>query len=164
MKRAVYAGSFDPITNGHLWMIERGAQLFDELVVAVGNNPDKHYTFSMPERLKAVQGAVQGMETVTVDSVEAAFLVRYARSVQADYILRGVRNVHDYDFERGMRHVNQDLEPAITSVFLMPPREMAEISSSLVKGLVGPEGWQEVVRDYVPQSSFGILLGKFGNK
>lgn len=163
MRRAVYAGSFDPITNGHLWMIERGAQLFDELIVAVGYNPDKHYTFAMQERLEAVRGAVKGMETVTVGSVEAAFLVRYARSMQADYILRGVRNVHDYDFERGMRHVNQDLEPAITSVFLMPPREMAEISSSLVKGLVGPEGWHGVVRDYVPEASFALLIRKFGS-
>ena len=164
MRRAVYAGSFDPLTNGHLWMIECGARLFDELIVAVGNNPDKHYTFSLQERVAMTRGAVAGRSTISVDSFEAEFLVRYARFVQADYILRGIRNVHDYDFERGMRNVNDDLEPSITSVFLMPPREMAETSSSLVKGLIGPKGWPDVVRVYVPASSYEMLIQKFGNK
>jgi phosphopantetheine adenylyltransferase len=71
--------------------------------------------------------------------------------------VRAIRDTRDFEFERGMRHINQDLHPEITTVFLMPPRQIAEVSSSLVKGMVGPEGWQEVVQQYVPAPVFQLL-------
>ncbi len=162
MKRCVYAGSFDPITNGHLWMIEQGARLFDELVVAVGVNPDKSSTFSLEERLALLRDASKPFPTVRVDRFEGQYLVHFARAAQAGYILRGIRTEGDYEFERTMRHINDDLDSSVTTVFLMPPRGIAEISSSFVKGLVGPQGWEAVVGRYVPAPVHRAMVAKFG--
>jgi pantetheine-phosphate adenylyltransferase len=153
-RRAVYAGSFDPPTNGHLWMVEQGSRLFDKLVVAIGVNPDKRCLFSLEERLAMLREATAGFPNVEVASFENLFLVHYAQRAGAGFILRGIRNEDDYAYERGMRYVNAELGAGILSVFLMPPREYAEVSSSFVKGLVGPEGWQQVVARYVPPGVF----------
>jgi len=162
MRKAVYAGSFDPITCGHVWMIEQGAALFDELVVAVGSNPDKKYTFTVAERVEMLQSCVGRRPGVTIDTFENQFLVNYADAVGADHILRGIRSQGDYEYERGMRNVNSDLRPGIVTVFLIPPREIAEVSSSFVKGLIGPEGWEAIVEQYVPAPVFRLILGKLG--
>jgi pantetheine-phosphate adenylyltransferase len=163
MKRCVYAGSFDPITNGHLWMIEQGSRLVDELVVAVGVNPDKAYTFPLADRLALLDAAARGFPNVRVESFANQYLVRYAKSIGAAYVLRGIRTTADYEFERAMRQVNGDLEPGIATVFLMPPREIAEISSSFVKGLVGPAGWESVVKQYVPEGVYRKLIERFAH-
>jgi len=161
MAKAVYAGSFDPITNGHLWMIENGAEFFDKLVVAVGTNPDKKSTFSLEERVDMLKRVTHDITNVTVDSFENQFLVHYAKSVNSKFILRGIRSQTDYESESGMRNINWDLNPSILPVFLMPPREILEISSSLVKGLIGPEHWEEVIERYVPRIIYNSLLVKF---
>src|SRR5678815_606817 len=93
----VYAGSFDPITNGHLWMVEQGAGLFDELIVAIGANPEKTSTFSLEERLQMVMEVTRQLPQVHVRSFENQFLVHYAHSIGAQYILRGIRNEGDYE-------------------------------------------------------------------
>jgi pantetheine-phosphate adenylyltransferase len=160
MRKAVYAGSFDPITNGHVWMIEQGVKLFDELVVAVGVNPDKRNTFSLDERFQMLRDSIGALPHVRVDSFANTFLVHYATSVGAQYILRGIRDAGDYQFERGMRHINTDLHAEVTTVFLMPPREISEVSSSLVKGLIGPKGWEKVVERYVPGPVYKVILSK----
>lgn len=155
---AVYAGSFDPLTVGHLWMIEQASGLFDRLVVAVGINPEKKYMFPVEERMAMIQASIHAMNNVTVDKIANQFLVHYAQKLGARYIVRGIRTESDYEFERTMRNVNGDLASAITTVFLMPPRQIAEVSSSAVKGLIGPEGWQTIVRGYVPAPVFEKLL------
>jgi len=164
MRIAVYAGSFDPITNGHLWMIEQGVNLFDQLVVAIGTNPDKRYTFSLEERLRLIEQSTGGLPNIRIDHFTNQFLVHYANAVGASYILRGIRNEGDYEYERVLRHLNSDQRPEITTVFLMPPRAIAEVSSSLVKGFVGPEGWQAIVEQYVPPPVFACFLEKFGGR
>jgi pantetheine-phosphate adenylyltransferase len=158
MKRAVYAGSFDPVTHGHLWMIEQGVNLFDEMVVAIGVNPDKRYTFSARERADMLRDTTRHLPNLRVEVFENQFLVNYAKSVGANYILRGIRTGSDYEFERTMRYVNSDLFPEIVTLFLMPPREIAEVSSTMVKGLVGPVGWEDIVHKYVPEPVYQCLL------
>ena len=158
MKIAVYAGSFDPITNGHLWMVEHGAKLFDRLVVAIGENPDKTYTFSLEDRMTVLRESLGSIDTIRVESYVNKYLVNYARLVGANYILRGIRDVKDYEIERGMRYINEDLQSEVTTVFLMPPRDIAEVSSSFVKGLIGPEGWRKIVKRYVPPPVYELIL------
>jgi pantetheine-phosphate adenylyltransferase len=151
---AVYAGSFDPPTNGHVWMIERAAAMFDRLIVAVARNPEKAYTFDLALRERWLGGVTERLDNVEVLSLENEFLAHYARDRGARFMVRGIRNEDDYQYERAMRYVNADLAPGLTTVFLMPPRELCEISSSFVKGMVGPSGWEPVVKGYVPPAVF----------
>jgi pantetheine-phosphate adenylyltransferase len=162
-KKAIYAGSFDPPTNGHLWMIKKGCQMFDKLVVAVGVNPDKEYTFSVEERLAMIGNLVVDCPNIEVNEVDEKFLVNYSQKLGADYIVRGIRNSVDFSFEQAMNNVNRDINPEITTVVLMPPRDLCEVSSSLVKNLVGPDGWEEVVSKYVPKSIFEEIKKKYRN-
>jgi len=157
-KLGVYAGSFDPLTIGHLWMIEQGVHLFDRLVVAIGINPDKQYTFTLELRLGMLRDSTRRFRNLLVTSFSNQFLIDYAQSLRATHILRGIRSESDYEFERTMRNINGDLDSGICTVFLMPPRPIAEVSSSMVKGLVGPAGWQHIVRRYVPAPVYKHLL------
>lgn len=147
---AVYAGSFDPVTNGHMWIIQEGAKLFQQLVVAIGVNPGKLYTFSLDERTEMMREATCEYSNVRVDSFSGQYLIRYAQSVGAKYLLRGIRTQGDYEYERLMMYVNRSQCNEIQTVFLIPPKEITELSSSLVKGLVGPQGWEDAIREYVP--------------
>ena len=156
-KRAVYAGSFDPLTNGHLWMVEQGLTIFDHLTVAIGINPDKEYTYGLDARLDILRAALPKSENLDISHFGNRYLVDYATEVGAGYILRGIRSAQDYEFERGMRHTNAQLNDTITTIFLMPPRNLAELSSSMVKGLVGPVGWEEHVIKMVPKPVFDAL-------
>lgn len=157
-KSGVYAGSFDPLTIGHLWMIEQGAGLFDRLTVAVGVNPDKKYTFALDERLVMLRESTRQFRNVSVASFSNRYLIDYAQRIGATHILRGIRTESDYEFERTMRNINGDLDSRICTVFLMPPRGIAEVSSSMVKGLIGPSGWQKIVQKYVPAAVYKRLL------
>ena len=162
---AVYAGSFDPPTNGHVWMIERAARLFDRLIVAVARNPEKQYSYPQEQRLawltQICADAAGAGTHIEVASIENEFLAHYARKAGARFVVRGIRDEADYQYERGMRYINSDLNPELTTVFLMPPRALCQISSSLVKGMIGPEGWEEAVRGYVPGCVFeGLGAGR----
>jgi len=154
----VYAGSFDPLTVGHLWMIEQGVLLFDRLVVGIGTNVEKRYTFTTEERLGMLRDSLKSFRNVSVVSFANRYLIDFAQSLGATHVLRGIRSESDYEYERTMRYINGDLDGAICTVFLMPPRDIAEVSSSMVKGLVGPKGWQKVVRKYVPKPVYTRLL------
>lgn len=160
MRTAVYAGSFDPPTKGHVWMIERGLELFDRLVVAIGTNPHKSYRFAVEERINLLRSCLPVDPRLEIDHFHNRYLVDYARELSADYILRGIRSPQDYEYERVMRQLNADMAPQVTTVFLMPPRDIAELSSSVVKGLIGPDGWEETVRRYVPPAVLEVLAGR----
>ncbi len=157
VKHAVYAGSFDPITNGHLWIVEEACQLFDKLTVAIGINPEKAYTFPLKKRLELLEAVLPANDTITIAHFDNRYLVDYAAQIGAQYIVRGIRSPGDYEFERVMRQINEDIRPEITTIFLMPSREVAEVSSSMVKGLVGPGGWESQVSRYVPDPVFQAL-------
>ncbi len=157
MRIAVYAGSFDPPTNGHLWMIQRGLEMFDRLIVAIGSNSAKTYSYSVEERLEMLRASVPASDRLEIDHFDNRYLVDYAKKKNATYILRGIRSPNDYEYERVMRHINADMAPEITTAFLMPPRDVAELSSSMIKSLTGPEGWEETVKRYVPDEVFKVL-------
>ncbi|NRB44371.1 MAG: pantetheine-phosphate adenylyltransferase [Verrucomicrobiales bacterium] len=160
-RKAVYAGSFDPLTNGHLWMIEQGLSLFDHLTIAIGINPEKNYTYGIEDRLNILKKTLPESDNLNIAYFENLYLVDYATEIGASYILRGIRSANDYEFERGMRHTNSQLKKDITTVFLMPPRDLAEVSSSMVKGLIGPEGWEEHVAKMVPAPVFEEIKAKY---
>ncbi len=162
MRTAVYAGSFDPPTHGHLWMIERGLEMFDRLIVAIGSNPSKSYSFTVAERLDLLRESTAVCERLEIAHFDNRYLVDYAKKMEAKYILRGIRSPNDYEYERVMRHINADMAPDVTTVFLMPPRDIAELSSSMIKSLTGPTGWEETVRRYVPEPVFQALAARGG--
>ncbi len=163
MRRAIYAGSFDPVTNGHLWMIETGSRLFDELIVAAGINSNKKYSFSLTERLDMLRACTKKYKNIKIDNFEGQFLVKYAKSLGADYILRGIRTSEDYEYERTLSHVNRDIEKDVTMIFLVPPTEISDISSSMVKSLVGSVGWEKLIKKYVPEEVSDKIIKHFSN-
>lgn len=160
MTKAIYAGSFDPITNGHLWVIEKSAAIFDELIVAVGDNPGKNYSFSLEERVELLKSTLKKYPNIKIDYFSGEFLVNYALAENAGFIVRGIRNAQDYEFEKTIRYVNSDVCDSIETVFLIPPRDYAEVSSSLVKGFVGTNGWQQIITKYVPDVVVSALIKK----
>lgn len=158
LRKAVYAGSFDPLTNGHVWIIERSLTLFDELSIAIGVNPDKNYFFSAEERQNSIQSVINDLPDtdckVDVRIIKNQYLAKFAQSIQASCLIRGMRSEADFSYEYAMAQANKSLAPGIESIYMMPPPHLAQVSSSLVKSLVGPEGWEELVQRYVPAYVF----------
>ncbi len=161
MKRiGLYAGSFDPPTNGHLWMMRAGAALFDELVVVAAVNPEKQGFLTWEERRRALQDMAAELPNVRVMSMEHGFLVDFAREQGATHLLRGMRNTVDFEYEKSMARMNARMEPQLQSVFLLPPPELEEISSSYVRGFVREPGWERWVRVCVPPCVFSLIAEK----
>jgi len=146
VKIAVYPGSFDPITNGHLDIIRRVSQMFDRVIVAVAANEKKTPLFSVQERMRLATSAVEEMKNVSVDKFRG-LLVEYARRKQAGVIVRGLRAVSDFEFEFALSLMNRKLDPGIETIFLMTKDEYTFISSRLVKeiSILGGN-----VSDFVP--------------
>ena len=136
MRRAIYPGSFDPVTNGHLDIIERGCKLFDEIIIAILINPEKQPFFTIEERQEMLAEVLKGIETsnckVRVDAFEG-LLVQYAVAQNANAIVRGIRAISDYEYELQMALMNRRLEPSIETVFMMPAETYSYVSSRLVK-------------------------------
>lgn len=184
--RAVYAGSFDPVTNGHLWIIEQASKLFNELFVIVGNNIHKNYLFSIEQRIQLLHLAIDNFQpsyakdvnmqngnydiiyenSTTADKFiksnqivigqlkNNGLIINYAKEIGADYVVRGIRNTNDYEYERSMRYVNADLNESVNTIFLMPPKIFSDVSSSVIKSLIGFDGWEDVGMKYLPKSVF----------
>lgn len=164
MRKAVYAGSFDPVTNGHLWIIEQAATIFDKVVVAIGDNVEKNYTFPLSARLNLLHQITQKFNNIEVDQFSNEYLISYARRIQAKFIVRGIRNTVDYEYEKSMRYINSDICSEINTIFLIPPRDIAEISSSLIKGLVGSNGWEKIIAKYLPESVTPQIIAWYNEK
>ena len=138
-KVAVYPGSFDPITNGHLDVIQRAAAMFDRVVIACARNPEKSPMFSPEQRLGLVRAATQHLPNVSVDDFQG-LLVEYCRGKGATVVVRGLRAVSDFEFEFQMALMNRKLEPKVETIFLMPKDEYTFISSRLVREIAGLGG------------------------
>jgi pantetheine-phosphate adenylyltransferase len=129
---AVYPGSFDPITNGHLDVIERATHLFDQVIVAIAANDNKHPLFTLEERVKMVKRAIHVRKNVCVDSFDG-LLVDYAVKLKACAVVRGLRAVSDFEFEFQMALMNRKLNPDVETIFLMPKEDYTYLSSRIIK-------------------------------
>jgi pantetheine-phosphate adenylyltransferase len=143
---AIYPGSFDPLTNGHLDLIERARRVFGRLIVAVLTNPDKLPLFTVMERVEMLQEATRGMPNVSVDTF-SGLLVEYAKQKGAGIILRGIRAFTDYEYELQMAIMNRKLEPSLETVFLVPAESYTYVSSRLVREIFQNGG---SLKDLVP--------------
>ena len=136
MRRAIYPGSFDPVTNGHLDIIERGCKLFDEIIVAILVHPEKQPFFTIEERREMLTQVLKQIDRgsceVRVDNFQG-LLVQYAVAREANAIVRGIRAISDYEYELQMALMNRRLEPSIETVFMMPAETYSYVSSRLVK-------------------------------
>jgi pantetheine-phosphate adenylyltransferase len=129
---AIYPGSYDPVTHGHLDLADRARKVFDRLIVAVLRNLEKEPLFSLQERVEMLREVTRGWENVEVDVFDG-LLVEYARRRKAGVILRGIRAVSDYEYELQMALMNRKLEPELETVFMLPAETYSYLSSSLVK-------------------------------
>lgn len=157
MTKALYGGSFDPVTNGHLNMIERASQLFDEVLVAVSGNPSKKYLFDVNERIEMVAQTVEHLSNVKVIKHEEGLLVSFAKEKGAKVLIRGIRNGLDIDLEERMAEMNHHLEPSLETLFLLAKPTYRFISSSLVKEVSELNG---DVRELVPSFVLDALTKK----
>jgi len=156
----VYAGSFDPPTVGHEYAIRYCARIATKLIVAVGVNPDKKSTFSVQERLNMLRDMTSDLANVEVTQFVGEYLVDYTDSVEANVIFRGLRNAEDFEYENRMFHFNEDRAPHIQTWLMASPPEMMDVSSSFVKGLVGPKGWEDAVKRFLPPAVYKRFVAK----
>lgn len=134
MAVAVYPGSFDPITNGHLDVLKRSLKVFDKVIVLVASNSDKKYKFSVNERIEMIKDATKDLQNVVVDSTDG-ITVKYAKSVGATCLIRGLRAVTDFEYEFKLSAANEYIDPSIDEVFFMSHAETSFISSSTIDEL-----------------------------
>ena len=144
---AIYPGSFDPPTNGHLDLIERGSKIFDELIVAILRNPDKNPLFSLGERRAMLEALTADFRNVRVDVFDG-LTVDYASRVKAGAVLRGIRALSDYEYELQMAMMNRKLQPNLETVFMMPAEQYSYLSSRLVREVAKLGG---AIQDLVPE-------------
>jgi pantetheine-phosphate adenylyltransferase len=157
MRRAIYPGSFDPVTNGHLDVVERARKLFDEVIVAVAHNDEKQALFSLDQRLNLLRETVGKIDNIRVAQFEG-LLVDFARAEKAHAVIRGLRAVSDFEFEFQMALMNRKLEGDLETIFLMPKEEYTYLSSRLVKEIARLGG---DVSKFVPPMVAKALANKF---
>lgn len=156
MTKAAYPGSFDPITNGHIDILERGARIFDHIVVAILVNEDKHPLFTAEERMELIRAVVGENPKVEIRTF-SGLLVNFMREIDADIVVRGIRAVSDYEYELQMALMNRQLSPGIETLFMLPSIEYTFVSSRLIKEVVRLGG---DVSDLVPPQVLARLHEK----
>ena len=145
MKIAVFPGSFDPIHNGHLEIVQRMLPLFDKIIVAIGINPDKKYLFSLEQRLNWLEQVFKGEQKVSIKSYHG-LTAEFCKQQQAEYMIRGLRNSNDFEFEKAIAQMNQKLG-GIETVFVIASQENAPLSSTILRDIIINGG---SVADLVP--------------
>ena len=160
MKRAVYTGSFDPVTNGHMDIIRRASEIFDVLIVSILNNKEKTPLFSVEERVKILEEATKDLPNVQIDSF-SGLLVDYAREKDLHVIVRGLRAITDFEYELQMAQTNHKLEEKIDTVFLTTSLEYAYLSSSAIKQIASFDG---DITPCVPDFVAKLIYDKYREK
>lgn len=163
--KALYPGVFDPPTNGHLWLVTAGLEVFDQIIVSIANNPTKNPMFTIEERIEIWNRCIQKLDLsrVIIKDNKKNFSVDEAVGLECQFLLRGIRTAEDYHYELSLQKVNHDINSSITPVYLMSPPEISDISSSLVRSMVGLTGWKDYIRKYVPDPVFDALTRKHKN-
>jgi len=156
MKIGIYPGSFDPITNGHLDIIERASKLCDKIIVAVLENPSKNPLFTLEERVNLIKEAVEPYDNITVDYF-SGLLIDYARKNNAKMIIKGLRAVSDFEYEFQMALMNRKLSPDVETIFLMTSSKNSYLSSSIIKEVAKFGG---CIEGLVPMSTKTAILEK----
>ena len=146
MKKIIYPGTFDPITNGHLDIAERAAVLFDHVILAIANHPKKNSLFTVEERIDLIQASIEHLDNVSVSSTDA-LIVRFAKENEAIALIRGLSSISDFEYEFQMALMNRSLAPEISTVFMMPDERYMHINSTVVKEIAALEG---DISAYVP--------------
>ena len=154
--RAIYPGTFDPITNGHLDIVTRAAMMFDTLILAIANSPHKKTMFTLEERVLFAQGVTAHLPNVEVVGF-SDLMANFAKNQQANVLVRGLRTAADFEYEMQLAHMNRHLMPELESVFLMPSKEWSFVSSSLVKEVARHQG---DVAHFLPEPVCKALLEK----
>jgi len=157
MKRILYPGTFDPIHNGHLDIAKRAAELFDELVFVVAVNKEKNPLFNNDERIHLIEESITNFNNVRVSSFDG-LVVEYAKTEKAIAIIRGLRHVSDFEFEFQMAMMNYNLDPMITSMFMMPDEKYIHLNSTVIKDVARLGG---DISDYVPDNVKIALYKKY---
>ena len=139
MKKIIYPGTFDPITNGHLDIVERAAGLFDHVILAIANHPKKNSLFTVEERIDLIQASIEHLDNVSVSSTDA-LIVRFAKENEAIALIRGLRSISDFEYEFQMALMNRSLVPEISSVFMMPDERYMHLNSTVIKEIAALEG------------------------
>ena len=166
-RRAMVAGSFDPITKGHMWLIEQALYLAGEVEVVIGVNSAKKYHFSVDERRQLIEEVMfveldpADYNRMKVTIVQNEMLASYAIDRDISLFVRGVRNTNDYRYEHEMICWNRRINPNMNTVLLVPPHELSLVSSSAIKGLVGFDGWQHLVEDFIDPCVITALERKY---
>lgn len=164
MNRAIYPGSFDPVTYGHLDIIERSSRLFDCLVVAILNNPKKDYLFSVDERIHMLKESTKHLYNVEIDSF-SGLLVDYAKIKDAKVIVKGLRAISDFEYELQMASINKKLSPSIETLFMMTNNKYSYLSSSIVKEVALFNGNVDcLVPPIVSNCIYQKIKDKYGDK
>ncbi|MCB0701641.1 MAG: pantetheine-phosphate adenylyltransferase [Candidatus Kapaibacterium sp.] len=158
MKIAIYPGSFDPITNGHIDVIERAAKVFDKVYVVIGINSKKSSLFTQEERLEMVQTSLAHEDSVDV-AFHSGLIVDYAVSVGATAIIRGLRSVTDFEYEMQIALMNRKMQPELQTVFLMPHEKYTYLNSSIIREIAR---YKQNVSEFVPKVVEQKLKEKFG--
>lgn len=159
-KIAIYPGTFDPVTNGHIDIVDRAIEMFDKVIVTVAKNPGKSPMFTLDERLKMLSASLKNYSSVAVDSFDG-LIVDHAHEVGASAIIRGLRAVSDFEYEFQMALMNRKLAGDITTVFLMPNEKYTYLNSTIIRGLAG---FDADVKEFVPDIVRKMLKVKFGRK
>jgi pantetheine-phosphate adenylyltransferase len=146
MKKIIYPGTFDPITNGHLDIAERASKLFDELIFVVANNPEKQQLFSVAERMEMIIKSTGYLSNIKVETTKI-LTVDFAKENSALAIIRGLRHVSDFEYEFQMAMMNYNMAPEITTIFMMPSEKYVHLNSSILKDIAKLKG---NVSEYVP--------------
>jgi pantetheine-phosphate adenylyltransferase len=159
MKKIIYPGTFDPITNGHLDIADKASKLFDELIFVVANNPDKNPLFNVEERMEMIRRSTTHLSNTCVEST-SILTVDFAKENTALAIIRGLRHVSDFEYEFQMAMMNYQMVPEITTIFMMPSEKYVHLNSSVLKDIAKLKG---DVSEYVPEYVLEQLLSKLNS-